>query len=210
MMEQADDLKWLDNKDLLRLSGMNGSFSDYFANNLITMIFQRIPMVVFSQDKTTPSNAYSLDEMLGDITDFALKNISKGYNPTEAQTATLFLVTQLMLQNPSLPNVIEAKAQNKNAFHLVSEDNPYSYSNLMARCYPDVITDIESERSGFETLVELKYLVNKNMSSIYYNNLKDLRDKLKKYRSRINSETTRSKIDYLILAIDKGIGKENI
>lgn len=210
MMEQADDLKWLDNKDLLRLSGMNGSFSDYFANNLITMIFQRIPMVVFSQDKTTPSNAYSLDEMLGDITDFALKNISKGYNPTEAQTATLFLVTQLMLQNSSLPNVIEAKAQNKNAFHLVSEDNPYSYSNLMARCYPDVITDIESERSGFETLVELKYLVNKNMSSIYYNNLKDLRDKLKKYRSRINSETTRSKIDYLILAIDKGIGKENI
>ncbi len=210
MMEQADDLAWLNNKNLLRLSGMNGSFSDYFANNLISLIFQRIPMVVFAQDKTTPSNAYSLNEMLSDIIDFALKNISKGNNPTEAQTAALFLVTQFMLQNSSLPNVIEAKAKNKNAFQLVSEDNQYSYSNLMMRCCPDLITDFENGRSGFETLVELKYLVNKNMSSIYYNNLKDLRDKLKKYRSRINSETTRSKIDYLILAIDKGIGKENI
>gem|GEM_PF-5212218 len=78
------------------------------------------------------------------------------------------------------------------------------------RCCPDLITDFENGRSGFETLVELKYLVNKNLSSIYYNHLKDLRKELEKSSSKIDSENARSKIDYLILAIDKGTGKENI
>lgn len=249
MLEQADDLKWMDNKDLIMMSGMNATLSTHTANNLISLVFQRVPMLAFAQTKTAGWNdgtdskggknePYTIDDMLGDIIDFALKNISKGEDPSEAQTSALYSVTQLMLQNSALPKVTEARAKSKAAFQLADQDDYYSYQNVMLRCNPDLIAEADQsagsfdsvpgqklfasdesslisgessykpgEISGFETLVGIKYLTNEDFSSTFYKHLTDLRKRLGSYKSKVRSENTRSRIEYLILSIDKGVGK---
>ena len=206
MLNQTDDLEWVNNKDLLVMSGLNPSFSNYLANNMVKLVFQRVPMVAFAQDKS--ADPYSLDEMLSDITDFSLKNMKKGLDPTEAQIATLFNTAQLLLNSSNLPNVINAKAKDKAAFQFVEEDNCISYRNLRARCFPDeLILDESTDRSGFETLISIKYLTDKNLSTVYYKHLIDLRSKLKTYHSRAKTEKSKDRISYLMLSIDKGMGQ---
>jgi len=247
MLNQADDLSWADNKDLLMMSGMNPSFSRYLANSLARLPFQRISMVAFAQTKS--SDTYTVDEMLTDLSEFSFKNISKGLDPSEAQRATLIALTQVLLGGSNLPNVIVARTRNKNAFQLTDnqlEYNPFeynqqtsvndymSYESIRARCFPDEVmidqlgesnifsefgfnnlmedglngsSDNGFERSNFQPLVSIKYLTDQNLAPLYYKHLLDLRSKLKSYRSRAKSQESKNKIDYLILSIDKGLGK---
>jgi len=214
MLNQAEDLAWVDNKELIMMSGMNPSFSNYLANNMLKLVFQRIPMVAFAQNKS--ADPYTLDEMLTDLTDFSLKNMRKGVDPTEAQISTLFNTAQVLLSSSNLPNVITAKAKNKAAFQFVEDDNFLSYRNLRARCFPseplsgdfasDVAADDGSPRSSFETLISLKYLTNQNLAPLYYKHLTELRADLKNCLKRAKSEKSKDRISYLILSIDKGIG----
>ena len=228
MLNQAEDLAWVDNKELIMMSGMNPSFSNYMANNMLKLVFGRIPMVAFAQNKS--ADPYTLDEMLTDLTDFSLKNMRKGLDPTEAQISTLFNTAQVLLSSSNLPNVISAKAKNKAAFQFVEDDNYLSYKSLRARCFPneplsgDFASDIftsevytsdlsasdvaadGSSRSGFETLSSLKFLTNQNLAPLYYQHLTELRADLKKCLKRAKSEKSKDRISYLILSIDKGIG----
>jgi len=173
MLEQADDLDWLDNPELLKMSGMNATLSTYFANNLMGLPLQRIAMVAFTQNKRPLENAeeivgnademvgtsdqqysneydgpYTVDDMVAQYMAFALKNIGKGEAPSKAQKAALFQLTNLLVNNSSLPYVQKAKAKNSRAFQLVDNNNPYSYHNLLARCYPnEFITDADQAAS---------------------------------------------------------------
>lgn len=146
MLEQAEDLKWLDVPELLQMSGMNANLSVYFANNLVSLPFQRIAMAAFTQNKrpSDPSvpydGPYTVDEMLGDILEFALRNLRKGEAPSDAQKAALYTATQTLLANSSLPVVEKARAKNARAFQLVSDDNPFSYPNVLSRTNPDFVT----------------------------------------------------------------------
>ncbi|MCK9305610.1 MAG: hypothetical protein M0P27_09485, partial [Bacteroidales bacterium] len=103
----------------------------------------------------------------------------------------------------------------------------YSYPNVMLRCNPDLIAEADQpsefsneesmvngrrfvtqgEVSGFETLVGIKYLTNENLSSTFFKHLTDLRKRLNSSKSKVRSDITRSRIEYLMLSIDKGIGK---
>jgi hypothetical protein len=236
MLEQADDLDWMNNQDLLIMSGMNSSFSNYIVKDLVSLVFQRIPVVAFTQNKTThgsdlsasnsetSTNPYTVDEMLDDILNFALKNMLKGKEPTETQKSTLLTATQLLLHNSGLPKVNEAREKNKKAFQLVDDENYYSYRNIVARCFPDaILTDMKgapedfispvkgtiidelSDKSGFEKLSGIKYLSGQDLSTTYFSHLQDLRRKLEKCLSKAPAENAKSLIGYLINSIDKGI-----
>lgn len=227
MLNQADDLTWADNKELLVMSGMNSSFSRYLSNNLVRLAFQRIPMVAFAQTKS--ADPYTVDEMLSDITEFSFKNLSRGVDPSDAQKGALYALAQVLLGGSELPNVINARAKNRMAFQFTDDDNYMSYANIRARCFPDEVvlnnesdllmnTDLHQvqsadnnnllfERSAFDPLVSIKYLVPTNLAPVYYKHLTDLRSKLKSSRSRVKSDSTKAMIDYLIISIDKGIGK---
>jgi hypothetical protein len=228
MLNQADDLTWADNKELLVMSGMNSSFSRYLSNNLVRLAFQRIPMVAFAQTKS--ADPYTVDEMLSDITEFSFKNLSRGVDPSDAQKGALYALAQVLLGGSELPNVINARAKNRMAFQFTDDDNYMSYANIRARCFPDEVvlnnesdllmnTDLHQvqsadnnnllfERSAFDPLVSIKYLVPTNLAPIYYKHLTDLRSKLKSSRSRVKSDSAKAMIDYLIISIDKGIGKK--
>ncbi len=225
MLNQAEDLTWADNQELLVMSGMNPSFSRYLSSNLVRLAFQRIPMVAFAQSKS--SDPYTLDEMLSDLSEFSLRNISRGIDPSEAQKAALYTLTQVLMGSSNLPNVIKAREKNRAAFQFTSDDNFLSYVNVRARCFPHELSldgganDILamgldthfgnsnlSERNSFEPLVSLKYLVNQDLSPIYYKHLIDLRSKLNSFKSRAGSASARSSIEYLLISIDKGLGKD--
>lgn len=249
MLNQSEDLAWVDNKDLLLMSGMNPNFSNYLANNLVKLVFQRVAMVAFAQNVNAGQNSvgqnsaepYTLDEMFGDLTEFSLKNMSRGEDPTEAQIATLFNTAQFLLANANLPNVISAKEKNKTAFQFVEEDNFISYNSLRAKCYPneniwepgngtdsfdranigysDANGTLEStlgstsggyERAGFEQLVSLKFLINPNLTDVYYKHLLDLRAKLKICRKKAKSQSSKERIGYLMLSIDKGLASGSV
>lgn len=228
MLEQADDLQWLNNKELLVMSGMNQSFSDFYALNLIKLVFQRIPMVSFAASKS--SDPYSVDEMLGDIDNFALKNIRKGIDPSFAQKVTLLIMCQFLVNESNLPNVIEAKAKNKTAFGFVKDDNWFSINNIMQRCFKNEVI-IEKNaghesawvdarqffginsgvaalgaKSGFETLESIKYLTKEDLSPVYYKHLKSLKSELRKGVSKLKDGEAKDIINYMILSIDKGVG----
>lgn len=233
MLEQADNMDWLDNKKLLQMSGMNASLSTYFANNLASLPLQRIAMVAFTQQKTHPEpvpasydGPYTVDEMIGDMLNFALKNISRGNIPTKTQKAALFATTQLLLNNSALPVVEKARAANAKTFQLVETDGQYSYQNLMARCYPhqietepakalhagiaDALAQTSSRyniapSSSFEVLTSIKYLTNQDISPVFYKHLLELRKQLGKASRRASDDLTKSQINYLIQVIDKGI-----
>ena len=233
LLNQSEDLAWVDNKDLLIMSGMNPNFSSYLANNLVKLAFQRVAMVAFAQNLNAkknnagqnPDEPYTLDEMFGDLIQFSLKNMSKGLEPTEAQIATLFNTAQFLLANANLPNVIKAKAKNSAAFQFTDEDNFVSYRNVRARCFPNEnflssVTEEDSfamtngpgeengyEKSGFEQLSSLKFLINQNLSDVYYKHLLDLRAKLKVCLKKAKSQSSTDRIAYLMLSIDKGLGE---
>jgi len=241
MLNQSEDLAWVDNKDLLLMSGMNPNFSSYLANNLVKLAFQRVAMVAFAQNVNAGQNApgqnatgqnpagpYTLDEMFGDLIQFSLKNMNKGLDPTEAQIATLFNTAQFLLANSNLPIVIKAKEKNKAAFQFVEDNNFISYNNLRAKCFPDEniwepgkentwepvngtdnfdLANIGSTGAGFEQLVSLKFLINRDYSDVYYKHLLELRAKLKICLKKAKSQSSKDRIGYLMLSIDKGIGE---
>ena len=243
ILYNADNLEWLNNPEILKMSGMNANLSNFFGNNLVILPLQRIAMVAFAQQKPPLGDAaadyegpYTVDEMLGDIMEFALQNVRNGKAPSEAQKALLFASTQLLLHNSNLPKIESAKAKNSSAFQLVEPDNYYSYENLRARCYPnEIITDntsamtaretVESSFSGslnqirssnidplasssssFDVLTTIKYLTNKDQSEVFYKHLLSTRKELRRGSKRAKDEIAKSQIEYLIQAIDKGLG----
>ena len=219
MLEQADDLKWMDNKELLQMSGMNAAFSGYLANNLVKLVFQRIPMVAFAQTKATGANGsapYTLDQMLGDISGFATRNITRGEAPTEAQLATLYTLIPQLMSNANLPNVQAAKARQKKGI-----DDESGITNIAGQpgspaTHPGLqpfnqfglqFEHQQADRNGFETLVSLKYLTDQNLAPVYYKHLKQLRETLKQSQRKAPNEKERERINYMVLSIDKAIGK---
>lgn len=195
ILEQCDNFTWLDNKEMLMMSGMNGSFSEYYANNLAKLVFYRVPMVAFTASKS--ENPYSVDEMLADIRGFAMKNLLKGKEISNAQKSILITLTQTLLNESNLPEVVTAKLRSKSAFTL--EAAAQSNSTLIDEY-------AGSEYAGFEPLIGVKYLVKEDMTAIYYKNLLELRKELKRAKSKSRSEASSNLIGYLLLAVDKGIG----
>ena len=154
--------------------------------------------------------------------------MNKGLDPTEAQIATLFNTAQFLLANSNLPIVIKAKEKNKAAFQFVEDNNFISYNNLRAKCFPDEniwepgnentwepvngtdnfdLANIGSTGAGFEQLVSLKFLINRDYSDVYYKHLLELRAKLKICLKKAKSQSSKDRIGYLMLSIDKGIGE---
>ena len=217
MLSAADNMDWVDNDRLIQMSGMNSSLSRFFSNNLVRMAYQRIPMVAFAMSKS--EDPYTLDQMLKDLSGFALKSIRRGDVPTEAQKAALFSSAQVLLTGSNLPKVTEARAKNPNAFTFVEEENYLSYNSIMARCYPgemeinleqtgqNSISANSSFAQGFQPLVSIKYLAPQDNSAVYYKNLLDLRRDLQRGLRRAKDPKTKSLMNYLIISIDKGIGK---
>lgn len=134
MLNRADSLQWMDQKDLMMMSGMNSSLSRYLVNNLVTLVFQRLPNVAFASKlqsidaknsglANSDSNhagysfdeIYSLNDMIEDLKDFALKNISEGRAPSEAQIATLTMLTKVLIADSELPEAQKAKQKNAKA-----------------------------------------------------------------------------------------------
>ncbi len=218
ILEQSDNLKWLDNKELLKMSGMNGTFSEYYANNLAKLVFYRIPMVAFTASKS--ENPYSVDEVLSDIREFAMKNLLKGEEISDAQKSILVTLTQSLLSESNLPEVNSAKAKSKSAFTLEADAqagsaldagiagfnaslDPFMAENAGFNASLDPFM---AENAGFEPLIGVKYLVKDDLSALYYKHLLELRKELKKAKSKSRSEASSNFIGYLLLAVDKGIG----
>ncbi len=207
MLEQADDLKWMDNKELLQMSGMNAEFSGYLANNLVKLVFQRIPMVVFAQTKSggngNLSDLYTLDRMLSDISEFATRNIKRGDAPSEAQLATLYNLIPQLMGNSNLPNVQAAKAQKKQGI----DDESAINGNHPGEILTQLIAQ-QGDNKGFETLASIKYITSQNLAPVYYKHLKQLRETLKQSKRRAPNEKERERINFMVLSIDKAIGKK--
>lgn len=180
MLEQAEDMKWMDQPELLQMSGMNGKFSEYFANNLVPLLFQRMAVLAFSQTKepvegyssddsmasaygvSENSAPYTVDEMLGDLVEFSMRNLRKGATPSAAQKAALMYTTRVLAQSADLPNVQKVKAASGrgimasgNGNMVATNDNYFSYENVMLRCMPEVNLQeprrfATSESAGFD------------------------------------------------------------
>lgn len=204
MLEQLEDLTWLDEPELLMMSGMNKNLSTYYANNLMALPLQRIPMVAFTQQKS--NNPYSVDEMLGDLLLFSLKNIKKGEAPNDAQRAALYQVTQLLLNNSALPVVERAKENKSNAFTLVQPGYPNNTLEIFQRSAPELLATEGEAYSSFEVLKSVKYLVSQDLSPLYYKHLMVLKDELKSALKRVKEPQTKASIEYLIETIKRAEG----
>ncbi len=212
ILEQNDNLKWLDNKDMLLMSGMNGSFSDFYANNLTNLVFQRLPFVAFTSKKS--ADPYTAEEMLNDIQNFALKNALKGDEISEAQRSVLITLTRFLLSESGLPEVNKAKAAVKNS---IDVDENSGYMTMMQRCNPSFRLEADEDsdrvangpvasRMGFETITGFKYIVKDELSALYYKQLLSLRDSLKRAISKTKDEKSADLLGYLLLAAEKGVG----
>ncbi len=207
MLNQADDLKWVDNKELLLMSGMNATISENMSNNLLSLIFQRVSMVAFTQTKST--NPFTLDDMFGELKSFAVQNINRGEEPTKAQTSVLYSLTRLLLHNSSLPKVAEAVAKGKAGLgitdQLLSGTGNYFIETLGSAASALDVT--ETAASPYEPITDIKYLTGEVISPTFYKHLLELRKDLSKASSKTKSEKTKSMLDYLILSIDKGVAE---
>lgn len=215
MLEQTENLEWLNQPQLLQMSGMNANFTEFFANNLVPLLFQRIPVLAFSQTKkplgikNEEYNPYTVDDLLSDIQDFSFKNISKGETPSPAQKAALFSLTRLLIQSADLPNVKKAKAINKRTFSFSEGNNHYSYNNVRFRCMLET-TSFERpmlETASFETLTGINYLTTEDVRPIIYKHLLEMKKMLKRASSRMKSNKDKSTVEYLHSSIENAIGE---
>ena len=62
--------------------------------------------------------------------------------------------------------------------------------------------------SSYDVLTTIKYLTSQDMSPVFYKHLLSLRKELKRANRKAKDETTKSQIEYLMQAIDRGIGAE--
>lgn len=197
LLEQCDDFGWLDNKEMLKMSGMNGSFSEYYANNLARIVFSRLSAVEFAYTKS--DDPYTPEMMLNDIISFSIKNLRKGDEISDAQKSVLVGLTQLLLKESNLPAV--AKAKESRSFALSALINGEE-SRL-----PDTFNislDIE-DIGAFGPVTGIKYLVNSDRAGVYYKNLLKLRDELKKVKRKVENKRSSDLVEYLLLAIEKGL-----
>lgn len=197
ILEQSDNFGWLDNKEMLKMSGMNGSFSEYYANNLARIVFSRLSAVEFASTKS--EDPYTPEMMLNDLTSFSLKNLRKGDEISDAQKCVLVSLTQLLLKESSLPAV--AKAKENRSFALSSVVNGEESR------FPEFYRmGMESDDIGaFGPVSGIKYLVNSDRANVYYKNLLNLRDELKKVKKKIGFKESSDLVEYLLLAIEKGL-----
>lgn len=208
MLNQADDMKWLDNKEMLKMSGMNSSFSKYISGNLVSLVFQRIPYVEFSQSLTKNLTTYSLDQVLTDIRTFSLKNLKNGVDASSAQMSTLYMLVKTMVDGSSLPEVSKVKERLKSQQSIFIYDGKYSTEEILKRCYSSnlLINDDDlAEKSGFEPLTSIKYLMKIDNSPTYYKHLLILNDDLNSCLKIARSEETREKLTYLIQTINTAL-----
>ncbi len=191
ILEELDNLSWIDNPHLIKMSGMNSKFSTFFAANLISLVFQRIGNVAFAQNQreigVEKFDPYTLEEMLNELTNFAFKEIEKGREPTAAQKRVLDQMVSVLLNNSSLPAVEKAKKKNPAAFRW---EEPWMVNEI----------------ASFEPLTSIKYLVAEDNSPLYYKHILTIKERLERGIKKTKEERAQSPLLYLLQVIERSIG----
>jgi hypothetical protein len=204
ILDQCRDMHWMDNKDLLFLSGPSANMSAFCERSSFSLLFNRFLAVSISSAQS--ANAYTLTEMMDDLSGYILKKVRTGETLTRGNNYMLDFLTSYLIQSIHFKTSKENTTSKEEAFALV----PIEYqaqqvlNPLLLRCFPDgILPDYvqsglpHAEEQTSATASNVKYVAMPDMETLCYHTLKKIQSALITGVSKTKDNALKN--DYLLL-----------
>ena len=206
LMKQVTDLKWIENKDLLKNFSLIGSPTSDLQTEIITRIVgavDKLPLCVAKTDK----DPYTPEECLNEIYNFVwAKTLNGGRtNPTDRKMQDAFV------------NALISKGSGKSSGGMLTLGITDQFKNIQVPEYIKEkslqdfgINNLHEEKisneevSGFGFLQAINYTTSPSLSPLYYGLLMKTKSLLEKHQNYTSMET-RNHYQLLLRRIEKAL-----
>ncbi len=203
IMQQIEDLSWLDNPSLIENCGLESNISSFAQRYFGNFIFVQLNAMALSESKS--DDPYTQLEAARDVMDFLMKESNAGKVPSD---------NKLSLQSILVDNLIQWSNLTGKA-----SDASSSFSSVLGVALRDqrlkgllpdrsAIEQYTAENEGMSAIQSVRFNVLPERSHEWYGMLLDLRTALQKAAVKAPTSELKSLYLYQVRKIDKALKKD--
>jgi hypothetical protein len=189
VMDQIDDLSWLDDSDAWRDMIFVRSFGDYFTSMLQPDVLGRLKVLSFSE--ALSENPYTRKEAYNDILEHILKKVKEGKDVSENDLAFQYALLGYTMQSSNA----DYDPSRRPSFREIQANALAENAARMSGMKEDV--------SGFSPQTSIDFLSLPNVDYLDYETLLDIRKIYVKAVKRASDSRVKAKYEYLVMAVDR-------
>lgn len=207
MLEQLEDMSWLDNKRLNKDVVEVVSLGEYCRDMLSDVIFKSLATLDLSASKS--DDPYTQDDAVEELCRYILRDVATGRESTEANIAMQRLLLVHLIRNAGVVTQTRRSAASASASAFAEEELPdaaaRSRMSKMARVFPQQAAD---PVSGVLPMRSIEFMVRPAVDYKRYGTLLDLRTLYRNALGTQASERMKNHYRYMLLAIDRALKVE--
>lgn len=207
IMQQIEDLSWLDNAELIKNCGLESNISNFAQKYFGNFIFVQLNAMSLSESKS--EDPYTQLEAARDIMDFLMKESSSGKLPSENKLSLQSLFTDILIQWSNLTGKVSGTSSFSSILGLALK-NPdmTAFFNRYSGVFSDNMGCALAENEGMSAMQNVRYNTTPERSHEWYGMLLDLKSTFQ--RAAVKAPTNELKNIYLyqLYKIDKALSKD--
>lgn len=221
MLEEFEDLTWMDNKELLESAGLNANMSEMAEINFNRILLFRIRQMILSTMKS--DDPYTRQEALKDASNFIFRKTKTGAIPSRGNRTLQIDFISMLISDSKVRETLLKPAGNAAGFTSYSHwlsDFATQLDGIRRRCGMTGITDgrddllmsiaanekaISGETDGVGPVTGISYYAVPDVSQYCYALLREIRTSLQQGIARTSDKKTKDHYRYLLLTIDQSL-----
>lgn len=209
IMQQIEDLTWLDNPDLIKNCGLESNISNFAQNYFGNFIFVQLNAMALSESKS--DDPYTQLEAARDVMNFLMKESNVGKIPSNNKISLQSMFVDNLIRWSNLTGkASETSSSFSSILSLALKDtnkkNVLQYYNYI-RKYPELI-NFTTENEGMSAMQSVRFNVLPERSHEWYGMLLDFKSSLRNAANKAPTEELKNTYLYQIYKIDKALSKD--
>lgn len=203
IMQQIEDLSWLDNPDLIENSGLESNVSNFAQRYFGNFIFVQLNAMALSESKS--DDPYTQLEATRDVMDFLMEESDAGKVPSDNKLSLQSILVDNLIQWSNLTGKASgASSSFSSVLGVALRDE------RMKGLLPDrtVIEQYAAENEGMSAIQSVRFNVLPERPHEWYGMLLDLRTALQKAAVKAPTSELKSLYLYQVRKIDKALKKD--
>ncbi|ERM88725.1 zinc-dependent metalloprotease, partial [Coprobacter fastidiosus] len=209
IMQQIEDLTWLDNSDLIKNCGLESNISNFAQNYFGNFIFVQLNAMALSESKS--DDPYTQLEAARDVMNFLMKESNAGKIPSDNKISLQSMFVDNLIRWSNLTGkVSETSSSFSSILSLALKDtnkkNVLQYYDYI-RKYPELINST-TENEGMSAMQSVRFNVLPERSHEWYGMLLNFKSSLRNAANKAPTEELKNTYLYQIYKIDKALSKD--
>lgn len=204
IMQQIEDLSWMDNADLIKNCGLESNISNFAQKYFGNFIFVQLNAMSLSESKS--DDPYTQLEAARDIMDFLMKESNSGKSPSDNKLSLQSMFADCLIQWSNLTGKASGASSSFSSVLGIALKNT-GIAVPPSQLYSDIM-DYVAENGGMSAMQNIRYNSLPERSHEWYGILLDLKSSFQKAAAKAPTNELKNNYLYQVYKIDKALSKD--